>query len=772
MWSRACSSDRDEGKHTRKEPSRMMKENRSIKHEKTHQKDLMSGYEERELGDMLSVSAQARFLKKHGMISAALFYKDMNSSKDLRFARVTRWALEKIPMPELTPGQRLFSGIKNSVDARIAEDDVNDFGFRFSASGEGCFDTAKMRRLYDVCENTAQRHMTDLFLRRAEADGTLCCPSRYLHGGIHNVPDFSRVLKTGFTGILADAEKRLRENTDILSEDFFEAMRLTAEGVVIYIKRAADYTEKLAACDKSFSGLAEALRSLSEGAPGNFYEAYLAMDLTMFFTNYEPGRMDVLLFPFYEKDLKEKRTSREEALSLFEEMFDNISEGLGHPAAVHMTAGGSLADGSPAYNELTTLAVIAIRGKRQPNMTLRVRRDMPDELWNEVIYNIGKGFGQPALVSEELYLEALTKDYSIPFSDASDYAFGGCSELLIQGKTFVNSTWTAYNMLDILENTIYNRICECGCFGEFLSEYKRDILKTLDELAGNIRIREFSLSQNAAYTLRSLFSSGCLDNAAGFCDGGCEYNFDSTNIYGTSNAVNSLVTIKAAYEGKLHFGVRELAEALAVNFEGHQDILSVCLNSGKIGNDCPEAESIAHDIMTLVFDELMKKHTWRENAIYRGRFMPTIVPWVDWITCGEKVGATPDGRRDSEALCDSAGPSQGSDRKGPTAAMTAILSIPQNKCAGTCVMNLRLDKTCFETESMRKKVRTLLSGYLENGGCQLQINVADTQLLRKAMENPEKHGDIIVRVGGFSDNFVRLDRKIQTEIIKRTEHDV
>lgn len=186
MWSRACSSDRDEGKHTRKEPSRMMKENRSIKHEKTHPKDLMSGYEERELGDMLSVSAQARFLKKHGMISAALFYKDMNSSKDLRFARVTRWALEKIPMPELTPGQRLFSGIKNSVDARIAEDDVNDFGFRFSASGEGCFDTAKMRRLYDVCENTAQRHMTDLFLRRAEADGTLCCPSRYLHGGIHS----------------------------------------------------------------------------------------------------------------------------------------------------------------------------------------------------------------------------------------------------------------------------------------------------------------------------------------------------------------------------------------------------------------------------------------------------------------------------------------------------------------------------------------------------------------------------------------------------------
>ena len=43
-------------------------------------------------------------------------------------------------------------------------------------------------------------------------------------------------------------------------------------------------------------------------------------------------------------------------------------------------------------------------------------------------------------------------------------------------------------------------------------------------------------------------------------------------------------------------------------------------------------------------------------------------------------------------------------------------------------------------------------------------------VLIAAMEDPENHKDVIVRVGGFSDNFVLLDKRIQTEILKRTEH--
>jgi formate C-acetyltransferase len=62
--------------------------------------------------------------------------------------------------------------------------------------------------------------------------------------------------------------------------------------------------------------------------------------------------------------------------------------------------------------------------------------------------------------------------------------------------------------------------------------------------------------------------------------------------------------------------------------------------------------------------------------------------------------------------------------------------------------------------------------YFAQGGNQLQINVVDSETLKDALINPEKHKDIIVRVGGFSDNFVMLDKDIQKEILRRTEHQV
>jgi len=115
---------------------------------------------------------------------------------------------------------------------------------------------------------------------------------------------------------------------------------------------------------------------------------------------------------------------------------------------------------------------------------------------------------------------------------------------------------------------------------------------------------------------------------------------------------------------------------------------------------------------------------------------------------------------------------QGTDREGPTSVMGAALSLDQGNCAGTCVLNLRLDKANFRTPEATKKVRQLMEVYFRQGGSQLQINVVDPKILREAYEDPTKHRDIIVRVGGFSDNFVMLDKSIQQEILKRTEHSI
>jgi len=46
----------------------------------------------------------------------------------------------------------------------------------------------------------------------------------------------------------------------------------------------------------------------------------------------------------------------------------------------------------------------------------------------------------------------------------------------------------------------------------------------------------------------------------------------------------------------------------------------------------------------------------------------------------------------------------------------------------------------------------------------------DNETLKKAQKNPEDYRDLVVRIGGYSDYFVRLSPEMQAEIIMRTTH--
>ena len=43
----------------------------------------------------------------------------------------------------------------------------------------------------------------------------------------------------------------------------------------------------------------------------------------------------------------------------------------------------------------------------------------------------------------------------------------------------------------------------------------------------------------------------------------------------------------------------------------------------------------------------------------------------------------------------------------------------------------------------------------QKGGQELQINVVDSATLRAAQKNPEQYRDLVVRIAGFSEFFVR-----------------
>ena len=53
---------------------------------------------------------------------------------------------------------------------------------------------------------------------------------------------------------------------------------------------------------------------------------------------------------------------------------------------------------------------------------------------------------------------------------------------------------------------------------------------------------------------------------------------------------------------------------------------------------------------------------------------------------------------------------------------------------------------------------------------QFQWNVITAERLIQAQEDPEKYGNIAVRVAGFSQMFKLVDRELQDHIIARTKY--
>ena len=91
---------------------------------------------------------------------------------------------------------------------------------------------------------------------------------------------------------------------------------------------------------------------------------------------------------------------------------------------------------------------------------------------------------------------------------------------------------------------------------------------------------------------------------------------------------------------------------------------------------------------------------------------------------------------------------------------------------GIKVHNAKFSKSLLQTDEARQALRSVIETYLKRGGFEIQINVVGKEDLLDAQEHPERYPDLLVRVAGYSDYFVLLNKNMQEEIIARTEHGV
>jgi len=81
------------------------------------------------------------------------------------------------------------------------------------------------------------------------------------------------------------------------------------------------------------------------------------------------------------------------------------------------------------------------------------------------------------------------------------------------------------------------------------------------------------------------------------------------------------------------------------------------------------------------------------------------------------------------------------------------------------LLNQRFLPSVLDGEGGIDNFAHLIRTYFKLNGHHVQFNVVDTSTLRKAQATPDEYRDLLVRVAGYSDYFVDLDRDHQEEII-------
>jgi len=158
------------------------------------------------------------------------------------------------------------------------------------------------------------------------------------------------------------------------------------------------------------------------------------------------------------------------------------------------------------------------------------------------------------------------------------------------------------------------------------------------------------------------------------------------------------------------------------------------------------------------------------NSPLDGRYHVHLFSFHVNIAFGKSVGAIPDGRRAREPLAYSLSAHQGRDESGVTALLNSLARMPHARAAGATAAIVEIDPDVVAGEAGVQRLAQLIRSAIDMGIGQMQWNVTTVERLIKAQEDPEKYGNIPVRVAGYSQMFKLINRELQDHIIARTKH--
>ena len=642
-------------------------------------------------------------------------------------------------------------------------------------------------------------------------------PNIAIHQGTtegHLCAGYGKLLKLGYRGIIRDAEyyqKRIDKEDENFRDknDFYEAVKIYYNAAIDFSKRYSNLAFDKAKHEtdhnkkKNLEEIGRIMKKFAVEPPESFYEAVQFVWFSQNIANiiYQRsvlalGRLDQILWPFYQKDIASKKITSNFALELIEELnlkltwnitllptdFTMVANALGQNIQT-ITISGMDTESKDATNELSYIFLKAYKNLKvfTTDLSIRVHENSPKEFVEEAI-RVLKSTSGIAFYNDNVHIPALVKA-GYHLEDARNYVIIGCVEPSGQGNSFSATGRMFMNLPGVLELVLNNGYSNLSkmvdglqtgdpvnfkSFEQFYEAFKQQLRYNIEKSVQIAKIGDDEAMKHFQHPFISAQLEGCMESGIDYVCGGAKYNFSSITAYGFATLVDSLYNIKkVVYKEKL-LSLPELIAILNSDFDSQEAFRQGLVNKhDKWGNDKEDIDIFAKKLWDLFCTEVAKNQPIRGGRYSAGAYSMGIHVMEGFFT-----QPTADGRKAMEPISNSLSPVNRVEKEGLTAILNSVAKLNYDYATNGIALNIRIHPQNLSNNESVNKFYSLLRGYFEKGGMQVQPNAVSTETLKDAQNNPEKYPDLIVKVGGYNATFVDLGTPIQNDIIDRVEHNL
>lgn len=632
----------------------------------------------------------------------------------------------------------------------------------------------------------------------------------------HTVPCYRTALEKGLEWLIAEAashEKGLLLKTALTSDeakqlDFYRAIQIALAGIIAYAEALANKAGELAGKEKDPAAKSnlEAMSRVCSQVPAKpartFREAVNGLWILQIAIHAEsinmaisPGRLDQILFPFYQQDMASGSLTVKEAMELIgclwlklndntnlvPETGEELFGGAGTVPAV--TVGGVDRDGEDAVNDLTylMLRVTELLKTRDPSLNARYHPGKNSESYRDRVAEvIANTKSAPAFYNDISAIKTL-ENQGITLGDARDYAIIGCVELSSSGRSYDASSSIMLNLVSSLELALYNgkrpitgdeqigpatgQAESFRTFEEFWEAFKTQLGWLINEAVQLNEMLGKSHQEHLPTPLLSSLFEGPMEKGRDLVFGGAHYNSSGATHIGFADTVDSLNAIEKGVFTDRKFTLPELIAAIKSDFVGYAPLHAWLVNRApKYGSEDPLAIKNSRNLTRFLFD------SWQGYTNYRGgRYRPAYWTMTNHAGQGKLSGALPNGRRAHQAFASGITPvSQAAKELAPC--LNAVSGIDPLLIPGGVAFNLKYSS--INSRDDLQKFSRAVEAYFSNGGLHIQFNIMSYEMLLDARAHPDRYPELLVRVSGYSAYFKDLNDVMKEELITRTAYDL